>query len=166
MKKLKNLALCLFFSVFAASANAEAIDFNYGVVNLDVNPSVGSFEHFYTFELFGLSRIDYSISKIFKDFSLGENQEAIVIYDFQDDLAGFNFGLYDEDGALVTDSSSLSAGEYTFKIAGIATGLYGGHYNFTANAISLPVPEPEMSVLFLLGLSMIGWVSLRRSHYS
>lgn len=165
MRNLKNLALCLFFSVFAATANAEAINFNYGVVSLNVNPSVGPFTHSYTFELLGLSSVDYTITKIIQDTEPDENGEVISLYNFQNDLAGFNYGLYDESDSLVTDSSSLSAGTYTFKIAGIATGLYGGYYNFRASANSLPVPEPEMSMLFLLGLSMIGLVSLRRSHY-
>lgn len=165
MKKLKNLAICLFFSAFAVHANADSIDFNYGVVSLNVNPSVGSFSHLYTFELLALSKVDYTITKIIQDTPPDEDGNVISIYNFQNDLAGFNYGLYDQTDSLVTDASSLSAGTYTFKIAGIATGLYGGYYNFRANATLLPVPEPDMSMMFLLGLSMIGLVSLRRSHY-
>lgn len=163
MKKIKELALGTFlFLAFSASAYAATAHFNYGVSTLDVYPSAGAFADAYTFELIGAnSSIDYTVTPITKTIDVGGS--ILSTYNFQSGAFGFTYGLYDSVDTLITDSSSLAAGIYTLKVSGIANGIYGGYYRINANVAIVPVPEPESTLLMLLGLSAIGLASLRKS---
>jgi hypothetical protein len=146
----------LLLSVFAINASATTADFNYGYKSLDVNPAAGTFEDSYTFELIGFSSITYNVLEIPQSF------EGISIYDF----SSFTYGLFNSSNIQISDSSSLDAGIYTLKISGETSGILGGYYRINATVASLPVPEPDTSMMVLFGLSMIGLASLRKSYFA
>ena len=163
MKKFKSLVIGIFvLSMFSISVNAATANFNYGIVDLDVNPKGGAFTDTYTFELLGLSSIDYSVTKIIENYTVSPGN-VISIFNFQGGAPGFNYGLFDSLNNKIFDSSSLTAGTYTLKVSGITTGLFGGSYNLYANVALLPVPEPDTSMMVLMGFAMIGLVSLRKA---
>jgi hypothetical protein len=75
----------------------------------------------------------------------------------------FTYGLYDISNNLVTTPSILNPGAYQLRVSGTADGFFGGQYFLSLN-VSTPVPEPELGMLLLAGLLMIGFLSLRKSH--
>lgn len=64
-------------------------------------------------------------------------------------VGGYGFNGVTGDTANVF--SSLTAGNYYYKVTGKADGQYGGFYSISSYAIA-PVPEPETYALLLLGL--------------
>ncbi|XZG71148.1 FxDxF family PEP-CTERM protein [Chitinibacteraceae bacterium HSL-7] len=67
-------------------------------------------------------------------------------------LGSFSFG------GDYTNFGALAAGNYSFNITGLATGLDGGRY--TLAAAVAPVPEPETYAL--MGLGLAGLIAARR----
>ena len=58
------------------------------------------------------------------------------------------------------DSIALSAGDYIAQVSGLATGVAGG--NYTYSAIAAPVPEASTLSLMLAGFGLVGFMSYRR----
>ncbi len=78
---------------------------------------------------------------------------------------------YDFSGSTGSTShvfASLAAGDYEYRVSGIAgsqgTGLSRGLYSITSslNPVS-PIPEPEIYALMAAGLGLMGFVARRRS---
>jgi len=64
------------------------------------------------------------------------------------------------DAKQVLGGGVLAAGDYYFKLAGVASGTSGGIYGF--GSVITPVPEPESYAMFLAGLGLIGAIARRR----
>jgi hypothetical protein len=74
-----------------------------------------------------------------------------------------SFGLYNSSDNLLTGPYLLSPGEsYQLRVSGTAEGILGGKYFLSTN-VSTPVPEPDLGLVMLAGLGMIGVVTLRKS---
>ena len=95
---------------------------------------------------------------------LNTHQEIALFSDPDGDgVAGDNIQLlavnYDGiNGVLL--AKDLASGGYYFQLSGIAEGIQGGEYLFTAH--TAPVPEPESYALVLAGLGLVGYVGRRR----
>lgn len=63
-------------------------------------------------------------------------------------------------GNYISYSDVLPVGNYSVKITGVATGLAGGSYTYTAFAQA--VPEPESYAMFLAGLGVMCFIARRR----
>ncbi|MCV2369547.1 FxDxF family PEP-CTERM protein [Roseateles oligotrophus] len=61
----------------------------------------------------------------------------------------------------VTNSVSLTAGNYFYKVTGNAAGISGGAYTLTSTL--QPIPEPTTYALLLAGLGVVGFVARRRN---
>ena len=74
---------------------------------------------------------------------------------------GFSQGLFIAPGGKeVIGGGTLLAGSYHFELSGATSGSLGGQYTF--NAVTTPVPEPETYAMFLAGLGLIGAIARRR----
>ena len=65
-------------------------------------------------------------------------------------------------GSTGSDSASvaLDAGDYYYRVFGLATGTSGGYYSLSSQVTA--VPEPETYALLLGGLGVIGFMAARR----
>lgn len=61
---------------------------------------------------------------------------------------------------VLTSPNPLLAGNYTLQVRGLVTGSGGGSYAGTLNLT--PVSEAETYAMFLVGLSLMGFISRRR----
>ncbi|MDP8567795.1 FxDxF family PEP-CTERM protein [Methylophilus aquaticus] len=162
----KRILAVSLLSVFAMNAEAATVSLGYGNTDLVANPSGGRFTDLYNFVLTGLSSIDYTVTVFNENLSVytAPTFTTISIFKFQDGAAGFNYGLFDAANNKILDPSALSTGTYTLKVSGITTGVYGGKYSLDASVVSLPVPEPETSLMLLLGLVSIGTLVYRKNN--
>jgi len=142
---------------FTGHAQATNLTLSYGSSNLvvPVNRDAGVVGEFTFNDVFNLDlQVPASVS-----FLITEMPEAV--YHIVDD--SFNYGLYDISNNLVTMPSILTPGAYQLRVSGIADGFKGGRYYLRFN-VTTPVPEPDLTLLMLAGLTMMGLVSLRKSH--
>lgn len=118
-------------------------------------------------------------------FSLGSVFDALVVAVANDfvpilDLTGSKvelfknlggLGNYTDDGIALASISfdstpvgstftSLSAGDYYYRITGMSTGTVGGSYVLSSTVT--PVPEPASIALLLAGLGVLGFAVRRR----
>lgn len=66
-----------------------------------------------------------------------------------DTLVG-GYGFSGTTGSTTNTFGTLAAGNYFYKVTGVADGQYGGFY--TISSAIAPVPEPESYALLLVGL--------------
>lgn len=162
------LATSLVSASFAGNAYASTATIGVGTTELTVvapRPSTVTgaftFTDFYNLTLTGPASFSAYVSEIEKDvtFMAGGGFYTYNIYNI--DNTTFKFGLYDASNNLVTNTSSLGAGTYQFRVTGSATGALGGQYFVGLNVSA--VPEPEMALSMLFGLAAIGAVVRRKA---
>ena len=142
---------------FTGYAQATNVTLSYGNTNLvvPVNRDAGVVGEFTFNDVFDLDlQVPASLS-----FLIAEMPEAA--YNIVN--GSFNYGLYDISNNLVSTPSVLTPGAYQLRVSGIADGFKGGRYYLNFN-VTTPVPEPDLGLLMLAGLAMMGLVSLRKSH--
>lgn len=156
IKKALLSSLVLSALSFTSAAQAATARLDYGVSSFSVTTAIGSFADTYLFDLTQPSAISWNISNNPQVLTVSPSI-SYSIFDIQG--SSFKFGLFDSNNVAVSDSSNLTAGSYSLKVQGIATGLVGGSYNLYANVAKLavtPVPEPTSSALMLSGLAFMG----------
>jgi hypothetical protein len=162
------LATALVSTAFAGNAYAATASIGYGNTELTVvapRPSAVTgaftFTDLYNLTLTGPSSFSAYVSEIEKDltFVVGGSFYTNSVYNINNTT--FKFGLYDASNNLVSDTSSLLAGNYQFRVTGSATGALGGQYFIGLNVSA--VPEPEMALSMLFGLAAIGAVVRRKA---
>lgn len=158
MHWLKNLSIVsATVFAFAGYANATNVALSYGTSDLlvPVNRDAGVLGEFTFNDVFDLDlQVPASLS-----FLITEIEDAS--YNIID--SSFSYGLYDIDNNLLTTPSILTPGAYQLRVTGKADGFSGGQYFLSFNVTS-PVPEPDLGLMMLFGLTMLGLVSLRKSH--
>jgi len=165
-------ALVLGLSV---AASASAYDFDYGAISVPspifssiISHGAGSFADSFSFSIAqpalgtGWANdlpVSFGISTFYNIDSL-----AVTLF-----KGNFNDGIADSLHAPIggsTDHKSgsglLQTGNYYFLVSGSANGSLGGQYQFGAQTLALPVPEPETYAMFLAGLGLIGAIARRR----
>jgi hypothetical protein len=159
VKWLKKLSIITATVIaFTGHAQATNVTLSYGNTNLvvPVNRDAGVIGEFAFSDVFDLDlQVPASLS-----FLITEMPEAV--YSIVD--SSFNYGLYDISNNLVATPSVLTPGTYQLRVSGIADGFKGGRYYLNFN-VTTPVPEPDLPLLILAGLTMMGLVSLRKSHF-
>lgn len=155
LKKLSIASAALF--VFAGNVNATSLILSYGTTDhlAIVNRDAGVEDAFTFSDIYDL---DMQVAGNFS-FQISEIQDDS--YNIINDT--FSYGLYDVDNNLVTMPSILTPGLYQLRVTGSADGDSGGQYYLSFN-VTNPVPEPDLGLLMLAGLTMMGLVSLRKSH--
>lgn len=155
LKKISIVSAALF--AFAGHANATSLTLSYGTTDYlaTVNRDAGvddafTFSDIYDLDMQVAGKLSFLITEI-------EDASYNIINDT------FSYGLYDVDNNLVTTPSILTPGLYQLRVTGSADGFSGGQYYLSFN-VSTPVPEPDLGLLMLVGLAMMGLVSLRKSH--
>lgn len=152
---LKKLSIAASFFAFASYAQATSVTLSYGNTDLlvAVNRDAGVTGAFNFSDVFDL---DLTVPASF-NFLISELEEPA--YNIVN--GSFSYGLYDISNNLVTTPSILTQGAYQLRVSGTADGFFGGQYFLSLN-VSTPVPEPEQGLMLLVGLCMIGMVSLRK----
>lgn len=155
LKKLFVVAIS--FLAYANFAHATNVTLSYGNTDLlvAVNRDAGVSGAFNFTDIFDL---DLTVPASFS-FLISELEEPA--YNIVN--GSFSYGLYDISNNLVSTPSILNPGAYQLRVSGTADGFLGGQYFLSLN-VSTPVPEPELGMLLLAGLLMIGFLSLRKSH--
>lgn len=155
LKKLSIVSAALF--AFAGHANATSLTLSYGTTDhlAIVNRDAGVEDAFTFSDIYDL---DMQVAGNFS-FLISEIQDDS--YNIINDT--FSYGLYDLENKLVTTPSILAPGLYQLRVTGSADGDSGGQYYLSFN-VTNPVPEPDLGLLMLAGLTMMGLVSLRKSH--
>lgn len=154
LRKLLVVALSMFS--FMSFAHATNVTISYGNHDqlVPVNRDAGVTGAFNFTDIFDL---DVTVPASFK-FLITELEEPV--YNIVN--SSFSYGLYDVSNNLVTTPTILTPGSYQLRVSGTADGLLGGQY-FLSTSVATPVPEPDLSAFMLFGLSMIGFVILRKS---
>lgn len=155
LKKLSIVSAALF--AFAGHANATSLTLSYGTTDhlAIVNRDAGVEDAFTFNDIYDL---DMQVAGNF----------SFLIYEIEDGSYNiindtFSYGLYDLENNVVTTPSILAPGLYQLRVTGSADGDSGGQYYLSFN-VTNPVPEPDLGLLMLAGLTMMGLVSLRKSH--
>lgn len=140
---------------FMSFAHATNVTLSYGNTDLlvPVNRDAGVTGAFNFTDIFDL---DLTVPASFK-FLITELEEPA--YNIVN--SSFSYGLYDVSNNLVTTPTILTPGSYQLRVSGTADGFLGGQY-FLSASVSTPVPEPDLSAFMLFGLSMIGFLVLRK----
>lgn len=139
-------------------ATPIANDVTFSFAQYDVTRN---FTHQYLFSLEGSADASYTVTFNFDPCRNGCGNP------------GLSYGIYDMTGGAITPVSGstyvLTAGAYAFQVKGDGFGAgnsvdYWGSVTISAGAgeIVSPVPEPEMLVLFGLGLPLVAWRVRRR----
>lgn len=160
------------------SSLAQAQDYDLGslvvpseLFNLsEVHNAPGSFIDTWSFEILA----DTYLAATFTDLPIlqysSKNIDALSVklYDGANELISnlsYNIG---STGDQKLGAWQLTAGSYSFKVAGNATGKQGGVYTAflktgaTETDFTVPVPEPETYAMLLAGLGVLGAVARRR----
>lgn len=155
LKKLSIVAASVF--MFAGYAQATNVTLSYGNTDLlvAVNRDAGVTGPFNFTDVFDL---DLTVPASFS-FLISELEEPA--YNIVN--GSFSYGLYDISNNLLTTPSILTPGAYQLRVSGTADGFLGGQYFLSLN-VATPVPEPKLGFMLLVGLGIIGLVSLRKSH--
>lgn len=162
---LKNLSLVT-AAAFAFSSYAQAtnVTLSYGetpvlaVVKRDAGISDPSepFDFTDIYDLYIDPDLTFTLPFTFKATAYDEPGYKLTPFTL-------TFGLYNSANTLLTGPYLLSPGEsYELRVSGTAEGLFGGKYFLSTN-VSTPVPEPDLGLVMLAGLGMIGVVTLRKS---
>jgi len=163
------LATALVSTAFAGNAYATTASIAYGKTELTVvapraSGVTGSFTFtdLYNLTLTGPSSFSAYVSEIEKDIAFIDGSGGLNTFNvYNISNPTFQYGLYNSLNQLVTNTSSLSAGTYQFRVSGTATGTLGGQYFIGLNVSA--VPEPEMALSMLFGLAAIGAVVRRKA---
>lgn len=152
-------------------ANATSVNLGYGTTELTVavnrDPSIltpFNFTDTYNLNVTTLTSFATTVTELEKNITVidGGVPTNYSVYNIVN--PSFNYGLYDAMNNLVSNTSSLLPGQYQFRVSGTVDGLLGGQYFLGLSVASVtPVPEPELGFTMVLGLAMIGLVSLRKS---
>jgi sensor histidine kinase YesM len=142
-----------------AGTSYAASPLNYGLnqervpvsrLSSDLTPF--SFEKIFTLDLEEARYITAIVTED-KEFSF---------YDIVDN--SLNLGLYFEDQQIALNSNTLyGPGAYEIRVTGIASGSEGGQFFLNYNISTTAVPEPSSGLVMLLGLGLLGVVSVRKS---
>lgn len=153
---LKNLSVIVVASLSLMSqANAANYVFNFGNVATVVNRDADVLTNFEFNDVFDLDLQEpVSLSIL-----VGEVEEPS--YNIIDET--FKYGFYDAENNLITSPFNLTPGKYQLRVSGAVDGFSGGQYFLNANVVT-PVPEADKGILLMVGLLMIGLVSLRKAH--
>ena len=127
-------------------------------------PHYGSFLDEFTFSVgAGGGGASGDVAKIFASYG------GVTIAN----ILGFSFDLYNTGTHTVVSTgtgsgdtlsiapTSLTAGNYEFRVGGNGIGMFGGSYGGTVTVTA--VPEPESYALFLAGLGLMGFIARRRT---
>lgn len=162
LKKLSIVTAAAF--VFSGYAQATNVTLSYGetpvlaVVKRDAGVSEPSEPFNFTdiYDLYIDPDITFTLPFTFKATAYDEPGYMLT-------PNTLSFGLYNSANILLTGPYILSPGEsYELRVSGTAEGFFGGKYFLSTN-VSTPVPEPDLGLVMLAGLGMIGVVTLRKS---
>lgn len=155
--KLKSAVLAIALAAAAASAQATVFDWgSHGNIEYgSVFNSPGAFEDFFAFNL--VPGADLSSTTVSNNIPVITNVAGGNVELFQgnywDMTADTLVGSYSFDGTTGSSPftfSSLSSGDYFYRVTGNATGMAGGFYTIS----SAPIPEPETYAMLLAGLGV------------
>ena len=148
--------------VFVLATNAyAATPIGYGLTqavqtisrDVSVNPT-GSFSFEEIFSL-NLTSPNYIFASITED-------KTYSYYDIND--SSLNYGLFLNNAPVALSNTTVyGIGAYELRVSGTATGSSGGQYFLNINVSTTPVPEPSSGLVTMLGLGLIGVVSIRKS---
>lgn len=159
MNLLSSLITAAFLTTAAgAQANVtqwlehDAVEFAATVQVADIN----GFADYFTFHLSpAAGLLSTSVSNNILDIThVSDGWVDLYAGTYGDMMADVLVGGYGFDGTtgdVANVFPSLTAGNYYYKVSGVADGQYGGFYTISSYAIA-PVPEPETYALLLLGL--------------
>lgn len=155
--KLKSLVLAVALASAAAGANATVFDWgSHGSVEYgSVFNAPGSFEDFFAFNLTpGNSLASTAVSNNIPVITNILNGTVELFQgNYWDATADTLVGTYNFDGTTGSSPytfSSLTSGDYFYRVTGVATGAAGGFYTIS----SAPIPEPETYAMLLAGLGL------------
>lgn len=153
---LKNVSMVTVAAcAFMGQAQAANFVFNFGNVITVVNRDADVLTNFEFNDVFDLDLQEpVSLSIL-----VGEVEEPT--YNIIDET--FKYGFYDAEDNLITSPFNLTPGKYQLRVSGTVDGFSGGQYFLNANVVT-PVPEADKGILLMVGLLMIGLVSLRKAH--
>jgi len=161
--KLKLLAAAA-ISALAVSANATTVDWgnhdNLELAAIFAKP--GSFEDMIMFSIPGMSNVS-STTVANNLMNLVNISNGMVSLFREAGATDTLIGSYSFDGTTGSTwhtFSSLTAGDYYYRITGNATGTAGGFYSITSTVQA--VPEPETYAMLLAGLGIMGSLYRRR----
>ena len=163
------LKIALVAAASAFALNTHAADTDWGTHNPDLEFSgpnfvSGSFSDSIFFSL------PAALNLLFNTTVSNNNTAALAITDglvalyadgpISDTLHG-SFAFTGATGVSSHEFDPVNAGNYFYRITGVASGTSGGLYNVTST-VTTPVPEPQTYALLLAGLGVIGFVARRR----
>ncbi|MFD0912588.1 PEP-CTERM sorting domain-containing protein [Methylophilus luteus] len=132
---------------------------NYGLnqerVTVSRAPSqLGSFSFLEIFTL-DLTDANYITATVTED-------KRFSVYDIVDN--SLNLGLYFNNQLIALNDNTLyGPGAYEIRVNGVATGSAGGQFFLNYNVSTTAVPEPSSALFMMLGLGLLGVVSVRKS---
>lgn len=143
---------------FAGNSYADS-PLNYGLnqerVTVSRDPSVSnpfSFEEIFTLDL---TEAKYITATVTED-------KRFSYYDIDDN--SLSLGLYFGNQLIALNSNTFyGPGAYEIRVTGVATGSAGGQFFLNYNVSATPVPEPSSALVMMLGLGLLGAVSVRKS---
>jgi hypothetical protein len=141
---------------FAGNSYADS-PLNYGLnqerVTVSRDPSVSnpfSFEEIFTLDL---TEAKYITATVTED-------KRFSYYNIDD--SSLSLGLYFENQLIALNNSTIyGPGAYEIRVSGVATGSAGGQFFLNYNIAA--VPEPSSGLVMMLGLGLLGVVSIRKS---
>ena len=146
-------------ALLTSAISAQATTFDWGhhdsIEYGSVFNTPGTFEDFFAFNLTPLSDLaSTSVSNnipVITDITDG----LVQLYQgsYWDSTADVLVGSYAFDGTTGSSPTlftSLTSGDYYYRVTGLAIGTAGGFYTIS----SAPVPEPETYAMLLAGLGM------------
>lgn len=158
--------LAIIAAASALALNAQADSFDWGVHDpLEVGGNrtpVGSFEDTYLFEftepmaLFNTTVANNQLPVLAID------QGMVTLYQ-EAGAADVSLGSFAFDGTTGSTThafGALGSGDYYYLVTGTGAGTRGGFYTISSTAT--PIPEPETYAQMLAGLSIVGFLTLRR----
>jgi hypothetical protein len=118
---------------------------------LETNPF--SFEEIFTLDL---AEAKYITAKVTED------KEFPDVYDIVDN--SLSLGLYFENQLIALNNNTIyGPGSYEIRVTGVASGPFGGQFFLNYNVSATAVPEPSSGLVMMLGLGLLGVVSIRKS---
>lgn len=162
------VATALASTAFAGNAYANKAPIAYGETELTVvapreTGVTGSFSFLDIYKLTVTSPTSFSayVTEIEKDVTIfyPGGQVSANVYNIVNNT--FKYDLYDSFNNVVANTTNLGSGVYEFRVSGTATGSLGGQYFLGLNVSA--VPEPEMALTMLLGLTAIGAIVRRKT---
>ena len=124
--------------------------------------TAGTIDHSLTFSITAPLYAGLAVSNIPRSIQLDSTTLTVVnitglsaaIYDGSNNIYATFTSVGNPDYLTLPASSYFGIGNYTLKVGGTSTGLYGGLY--TVAAVTVPVPEPETWAMLLVGLGLVG----------